>query len=90
MIVGIHLNKCGCVEDEMELWERKVPNNRCDRKCGNYQNPLCGGPSTDYSGGESESNKYWNLFIEYEHQSFGSHGSYDPWRYVWYTVVVVR
>ena len=28
--------------------------------------------------------------MEYEFQSFGSSGAYDVWRYMWYTVVVIK
>jgi hypothetical protein len=61
-----------------------VPNDQCNVVCPNFKAELCGGEATGTGDG------YWNVYIEYDMQHLGSHGTYDPWRYMWYSIVVIR
>eukprot|EP00392_Amoebophrya_sp_AT5.2_P007108 g7122.t1 len=84
---GISGLSCACVVDKMEAFiEIDGPGlmTQCDIPClPSFSNPLCGG-----DGDVSTNN--WGLFMEYEYQSYGSSGAYDVWRYMWYTVVVIK
>jgi hypothetical protein len=80
--IGIHKNYCTCIDQMSEMLE--VDRTRCDVSCPNYQNTLCGGSPNEDSDG------FWNVFMEYDFQSLGSAGAYDPWRYIWYTVVMIK
>eukprot|EP00747_Dinoflagellata_sp_TGD_P062480 gnl/TRDRNA2_/TRDRNA2_153030_c0_seq1.p1 gnl/TRDRNA2_/TRDRNA2_153030_c0~~gnl/TRDRNA2_/TRDRNA2_153030_c0_seq1.p1 ORF type:complete len:186 (-),score=24.89 gnl/TRDRNA2_/TRDRNA2_153030_c0_seq1:16-549(-) len=76
IIAAVHGARCGCSFD-MDLFT-EVPAELCTYPCKFYKNPICGGAPD-----------YWGIFKEYDFQSMASHGAYDPWRYVFYTVVVM-
>jgi hypothetical protein len=83
VIVAVSEAQCGCVVDDMTQFV-EVEKEYCNVNCPNYQNQLCGGEST------STAMAFWNVFIEYDYLSFGSMGAYDPWRYIWYSIVIVK
>lgn len=77
ILVAVHAERCGCVlKDFLEF--TVVADNRCTYYCQKYQNEICGGPPD-----------YWGLFVEYDFQALTTHGAFDPWRNLWFTVVVV-
>ncbi|CAJ1420734.1 unnamed protein product [Effrenium voratum] len=76
---AVHGARCGCNVGPIYETFTEVDSVYCNYPCKNYLNPICGGlPS------------FWNVFVQYDFQSFASHGAYDPWRKIWYTVVAVR
>eukprot|EP00929_Paragymnodinium_shiwhaense_P065305 TRINITY_DN32751_c0_g2_i1.p1 TRINITY_DN32751_c0_g2~~TRINITY_DN32751_c0_g2_i1.p1 ORF type:complete len:3094 (+),score=652.16 TRINITY_DN32751_c0_g2_i1:502-9282(+) len=76
LYVAVHGPRCGCAYD----WTlfREVDSSECTYGCKYYKNPICGGAPDR-----------WGVFIQYKYQTLSTQGAYDPWRYVWYTVVVV-
>jgi hypothetical protein len=78
VIAAVHEKHCGCVVGGMNVFDEGLPE-QCTYICKLYQNPICGGPGD-----------FWGVFKEYDFKSLGSQGTYDPWRYIWYTVVVVK
>jgi len=62
----------------MTQFKESTPDS-CTFYCKYYRNPICGGYPT-----------FWGVFIEYDFQALTTQGAYDPWRYVWYSVVVIR
>ncbi|CAD7924048.1 unnamed protein product [Amoebophrya sp. A120] len=82
--IGISKLSCACVVESMQLFTEDKFHTMCTQPClPSFSNPLCGGD------GDAQTD-YWGLFMEYEFQSFGSSGAYDVWRYMWYTVVVIK
>jgi hypothetical protein len=77
IIVAVHQQRCACVENDITTF-KEVDKSNCDFGCFPYLNPLCGGAPS-----------YWGVFIEYEAQSFSSQGTYDPRRYIWFSIVTV-
>lgn len=73
--------RCGCaLKDEILDFQEEDPGpSKCTYICQSYLNPLCGGPDN-----------YWGIFMEYDYFSMSGQGAYDPWRYVFYSVVVLR
>lgn len=78
IIVAVHQDRCGCVLSDMTTF-REVPQSFCTYYCKYYRNPICGGFPD-----------YWGVFREYDFVSLTGQGAYDPWRYVWYSVVAIR
>jgi hypothetical protein len=78
IIVAVHAERCGCVINDMTQF-KEVNSDFCTFGCKHFDNPLCGGAPD-----------YWGVYKEYDEQSLSSQGAYDPWRSVWYTVVVIR
>lgn len=82
IIAAVHDQLCGCVipsKGGMNQFSESDDYSRdCNVPCKFFDNPICGGLPD-----------YWGVFKEYDFQSLASAGAYDPWRYVWYTVVVV-
>ncbi|CAD7972506.1 unnamed protein product [Amoebophrya sp. A25] len=82
VVIGISGLSCACIVDKMTVFTEAQ--DQCDIPClPSFSNELCGGT------GDATSN-LWGLFMEYEYQSYGSSGAYDVWRYMWYTVVVIK
>eukprot|EP00927_Polykrikos_kofoidii_P031598 TRINITY_DN27142_c0_g1_i1.p1 TRINITY_DN27142_c0_g1~~TRINITY_DN27142_c0_g1_i1.p1 ORF type:complete len:2814 (+),score=350.13 TRINITY_DN27142_c0_g1_i1:234-8675(+) len=80
LIVAIHEARCACelTENIGDIFT-EVDSSRCTHYCRYYMNPICGGDPD-----------YWGVFMEYDFQSLGAQGAYDPFRYTWYTVVAVK
>lgn len=75
IIVAVHQDRCGCVLNDMTLF-REVPQSFCTYYCKYYRNAICGGFPD-----------YWGVFREYDFTSLTGQGAYDPWRYIWYSIV---
>lgn len=73
--------RCGCAlkRDFADFQEDTSSPSACTYRCKNYLNPNCGGYPD-----------FWGVYMEYESQSMSTQGAFDPWRYVWYTVVTIR
>ncbi|CAJ1408557.1 unnamed protein product, partial [Effrenium voratum] len=70
---AVHGARCGCNVGPIYETFTEVDSVYCNYPCKNYLNPICGGlPS------------FWNVFVQYDFQSFASHGAYDPWRKIWH------
>mmetsp|Transcript_18872 Transcript_18872/g.43997 ORF Transcript_18872/g.43997 Transcript_18872/m.43997 type:complete len:347 (+) Transcript_18872:59-1099(+) len=78
IIVAVHQDRCGCVLSDMTTF-REVPSTFCTYYCKYYRNPICGGFPD-----------YWGVFREFDFVSLTGQGAYDPWRYIWYSVVAIR
>lgn len=78
MIVAVHQDRCGCVLSDMSTF-REVPQSFCTYYCKYYRNPICGGFPD-----------YWGVFREFDFVSLTGQGAYDPWRYIWYSLVAIR
>eukprot|EP00392_Amoebophrya_sp_AT5.2_P011178 g11253.t1 len=88
VVIGISGLSCACVVENMaafiEITGTATIAEQCNIPClPSFSNTLCGGD------GDVATNN-WGLFMEYEYQSYGSSGAYDVWRYMWYTVVVIK
>jgi hypothetical protein len=81
--VGATEGRCACVKETTGIlasgFQVAEDSARCDSICKYYKNPLCGGEPD-----------YWGVFREYDFQSLSAQGAYDPWRYIWYSVVTIR
>lgn len=78
IIVAVHMERCACVLRDMTLFKGVAPE-LCTYYCKVYRNPLCGGFPD-----------YWGVFKEYDFTSMTGQGAYDPWRYIFYSVVAVK
>jgi len=83
ILVAVHIERCACVIQTTGIQASgfaEAEQARCEEyNCKYYGNPLCGGRPD-----------YWGVFREYDYQSLSTQGAYDPWRYVWYTIVAIR
>jgi len=82
IIVAVSGQLCGCVNPAKggmhAFIESDQPEIDCNKPCKFFENTICGGEPF-----------FWGLFREYDYQSLASAGAYDPWRKIWYTIVVV-
>lgn len=82
LIVAVHNDplqgRCGCALKKAvgDFDEAEDGAGMCTYQCKAYLNPICGGFPD-----------YWGIFMEYDQNSMSAQGAYDPWRYVFYTVV---
>lgn len=81
VIAAVHQDICGCVRNDMTEFS-EVDQGLCTFYCKYYRNPIC--------GGLQGTRTFWGVFKEYDYQSLGAQGAYDPWRYVWYSIAVIR
>jgi len=78
LIAAVKGPRCGCAVDMLDFTE-SAPSS-CTVKCKYFDNPICGGdPTTDF----------WGVFKQYDYLSLATTGAYDPWRYVFYSIVVI-
>jgi len=82
IIFAVHKERCACIEKDIEPFE-KVDDRLCTIWCMSYQNPICGGLP-------DAGQPYWGVFREYDFQALTGQGAYDPWRYLWFTIVIVK
>jgi hypothetical protein len=85
-IVAVSDSTCVCAQDDISLFTKEEGFNICTYACKYYDNPLCGGPPSTQNPGMT----YYGVFREYDFQSMSTQGAYDPWRYIFYTVVALR
>eukprot|EP00434_Breviolum_minutum_P026525 symbB.v1.2.023449.t3/scaffold2139.1/size165116/3 len=79
IVAAVHGPRCGCHVGTLPETFTEVDSSYCTYPCKFYENPICGGPPS-----------FWGVFVQFDFQAYSSHGAYDPWRKIWYTVVVVR
>eukprot|EP00913_Durusdinium_trenchii_P033078 g30968.t1 len=79
IVAAVHGPRCGCHVGTLPETFSEVDSTYCTYQCKFYENPICGGPPS-----------FWGVFVQYDFQAFSSHGAYDPWRKIWYTIAVVR
>mmetsp|Transcript_107183 Transcript_107183/g.277272 ORF Transcript_107183/g.277272 Transcript_107183/m.277272 type:complete len:2939 (-) Transcript_107183:99-8915(-) len=85
IVVAVHNDpeqgRCGCaLKHQMtDFAEEEEGANSCTYRCRDYLNPYCGGYPD-----------YWGIFMSYDSFSMSGQGAYDPWRYVWYQLVVFK
>jgi hypothetical protein len=82
LVVAVYAERCGCTFRHVMADYQEVGPDQCTEFCKNYRNPIC--------GGAAGADTFWGFFMEYDLQSLGAQGAYDPWRYLWYTVAVFR
>jgi hypothetical protein len=82
LIAAVRGRLCGCVNDKnggmTQFSESDDYDRDCNTPCKYFENTICGGEPD-----------YWGVFKEYDYQYLASPGAYDPWRKIWYTVVIV-
>ncbi|CAE7945555.1 unnamed protein product, partial [Symbiodinium sp. KB8] len=70
--VAVHGPRCGCALGALYDTFTEADPSFCTMQCKFFENPICGGlPS------------FWGVFVQYDFQSYASHGAYDPWRKIW-------
>jgi len=81
IVAAVHNTRCGCARlvgtALRDTFIEAHPDN-CTIACPKFFNPFCGGLPN-----------FWGVFKEYDYLSLGANGAIDPWRKIWYTVVVV-
>eukprot|EP00397_Hematodinium_sp_SG-2012_P000097 GEMP01000097.1.p1 GENE.GEMP01000097.1~~GEMP01000097.1.p1 ORF type:complete len:1760 (+),score=318.24 GEMP01000097.1:65-5344(+) len=89
--VAVKQQMCFCFFDNDLSIFSEVQQSYCSYSCGPFANPLCGGQGQiqDDSGISSDT-PYYSIFKEYDFLSMASQGAYDPWRSIFYQVVVVK
>eukprot|EP00930_Biecheleria_cincta_P039523 TRINITY_DN27167_c0_g2_i1.p1 TRINITY_DN27167_c0_g2~~TRINITY_DN27167_c0_g2_i1.p1 ORF type:complete len:2805 (-),score=431.05 TRINITY_DN27167_c0_g2_i1:54-8468(-) len=78
IIFAVFTTRCACILRDVSQFTEQPPT-ACDEACGNYRNPICGGQPD-----------YWGVFREYDFMALTTQGAYDPWRYIFYTVAVMK
>ncbi|CAK0875025.1 unnamed protein product, partial [Prorocentrum cordatum] len=85
-IVAVSDSTCVCAQDDISLFTEETGASICTNRCKYYENPLCGGPPSTVRPGMT----YYGVYREYDFQSMSTQGAYDPWRYIFYTVVAIK